>query len=167
MMARSALTKKGVYKQCEAAAEKPVSLAQSQVWRIVQGRRIDAGAVKGVFSMRLPPDTPTDEARGISHDAPGLLSVRRGGGSFDFGLMPAAAPEFDDSYVVIGRALDAESLEAIAEMDKLPVERRPKSLGRAREATRAAPKRVPTAAQMRTARRTNRSRSSRSPVQPY
>ena len=121
MVARSALTKKGVYKQCDAGAERPVSLAQSQVWRIVQGKRIDAGAVKGVFAMRLPPSTPPDEALRLSHDAPGLLSVRRGGGSFDFGLMPAAAPELDDAYVVIGRALDAESLATISAMDVLPV----------------------------------------------
>ena len=71
-----------------------MSYAYSQVWSIQRGRRIDAGQVQGKFALREAPTTPASEASGLSHDAAGLLSVRRGGGLFDFGITTAPTPEY-------------------------------------------------------------------------
>ena len=62
-----------------------------------------------------------DDANDLSHDRAGLLSVPKGGGSFEFVLTPAANPELDATRIVIGTAnLDDGSLELISELNDLP-----------------------------------------------
>ena len=118
---RSKQSTKAQYKQCAAGAAEPVTYSGSGVWRIVQGSRIDAGAIKGKFALRVPPQTPVGEGAGLSHDAPGLLSVRKGGGTFDFGITSAADPAQDAEYVVIGRVL--QGMERVQQLDAMPVVR--------------------------------------------
>ena len=119
VMERSKQSKKAALKACLGYEAEPVTYAYSQVWSIQRGRRIDAGAVQGKFAMRVPPVTPSTEAAALPHDAAGLLSVRRGGGIFDFGLTTGPTPEYDAEYAVIGRVL--EGMESLAELDALPV----------------------------------------------
>jgi cyclophilin family peptidyl-prolyl cis-trans isomerase len=121
MIQRSELARKQAYKNCEGATDQPVTYAYSQVWRVLTGRRIDAGAVAGKFALRAAPTTLKTEAAGLSHDQPGLLSVRRGGGTFDFALTAAATPEYDDDFAVIGRVLDEESLTSVRYLASVPV----------------------------------------------
>lgn len=72
--------------------------------------------------MRVPVKPPTnDDRNSISHDQPGLLSVRRGGGSFQFTLTPSANPELDRDNLVIGKILDEGSMELLARLNSLPV----------------------------------------------
>ena len=116
-MERAKQSKKATYKACQGALSLPVSYAYSQVWSIQQGKRIDAGAVQGKFALRVAPTTPLDEAAGLSHDAAGLLSVKRGGGVFDFGITTAATPEYDATHAVIGRVL--EGMDSIKALDQV------------------------------------------------
>mmetsp|Transcript_28062 Transcript_28062/g.78258 ORF Transcript_28062/g.78258 Transcript_28062/m.78258 type:complete len:187 (+) Transcript_28062:634-1194(+) len=77
----------------------------TQVWRITP-RRIDAGQVRGKWAGRVAPAHPSTEAATLRHDAAGLLSVKRGGGSFDFGITTAADPSADNDDIVIGRVIE-------------------------------------------------------------
>mmetsp|Transcript_28063 Transcript_28063/g.78263 ORF Transcript_28063/g.78263 Transcript_28063/m.78263 type:complete len:145 (+) Transcript_28063:500-934(+) len=90
----------------------------TQVWRITP-RRIDAGQVRGKWAGRVAPAHPSTEAATLRHDAAGLLSVKRGGGSFDFGITTAADPSADNDDIVIGRVI--EGGEVVAAMGALPV----------------------------------------------
>jgi len=121
MIARQELSRRNAYKTCEGAVSEPVTYRYSQVWRVLDGRRVDGGAVQGKFALRKPPSTPTTEASSLSHDAAGLLSVRRGGGTFDFGLTAAPTPEYDDEFAVIGRVLDEDGLAAVRYLASVPV----------------------------------------------
>ena len=119
LLQRSQLTRDSVYKACEGAVGVPVSYVSSQVWRIVQGKAIDAGQVSGKWALRAAPATPPNESASLSHDAAGLLSVRRGGRTFDFSITTSADTSRDAEFAVIGRVLDGEQI--LAEMDALPV----------------------------------------------
>ena len=58
-------------------------------------REIDAtGYVRSEMVDRASAYT-NDDANTLSHDRAGLLSMRRGGGSFEFGLTPAPNPVLD------------------------------------------------------------------------
>lgn len=128
LMARGKLAKKGTYKSCVAVEDEPVTYAYSQVWSIQRGRRVDAGALQGKFALREAPITPPAEGAGLAHDAAGLLSVRRGGGVFDFGITTAPGTADDDEvYVVIGRVL--EGLDVVAQLDAATVVRAADVLG--------------------------------------
>ena len=114
--ARSTLA---VWKQCVASQAEPATYDGSQIWRVIQGRRVDAGAVRGKFALRDPPPTPPTEGAALKHSEAGLLSVRRGGGTFDFGITTGPDPASDADYVVIGRVVDG--LDTLAALDALPV----------------------------------------------
>jgi len=114
---RGALTKKSVGRACLAEEAKPVSYSGSQVWRIVKGKRVDFGQVQGKFAQRVPPISPPSEARGLQHDASGLLSVPKSGGAFDFTVTLGPVPELDDTNKVIGRVLEGmDTLEFLADV---------------------------------------------------
>ena len=117
-LARSALTKKSVARACRMEEDVPVSYDRSQVWRVVKGKRIDAGAVVGKFARRRPPYYPPGEAASLRHDAPGLLSVRREGGGFDFSITLAAQPDMDTDSLVIGKVL--KGMDVLQEISELP-----------------------------------------------
>ena len=119
VMERSKQSKKAALRVCQGSESLPVSYAYSTVWSIQRGKRIDAGQVQGKFALRLAPVTPLSESTGLSHDQAGLLSVRRGGGSFDFSITTAPVPEFDTDYVVIGRVLDG--MDSVQALDAMPV----------------------------------------------
>lgn len=56
-------------------------------------------------------DTKTDEVNNLRHDVPGRVSMRRGGGTFDFTVAPVAnAAWLDDTNVVIGQVLEGMDL---------------------------------------------------------
>ena len=118
-LARSALTKKSVYKACLANSDEPVGYDNSLVWRILKDKRVDFGQVSGRYAYRIAPATPSAESAGIVHDRAGLLTVPREGGSFDFSITLAATPELDASQKVIGEVL--EGFETVRRIGDLPV----------------------------------------------
>lgn len=114
---RETLVKRGVQRQCLADEAKPVSYSGSSVWRIIKGQRIDFGSVQGKFASRQAPSTPITESNGLSHDRPGLLSVPRGGGVFDFTITLASLPELDSTNIVIGEVLgDRAALDYLSDL---------------------------------------------------
>lgn len=119
---REALTKRGVMRACLANEDIPVGYSGSQIWRIVQGRRIDFGQVQGKFALREAPTTPLSEGLRLQHDRPGLISVPKGGGVFDFTITLAPAPELDSTNVVIGQVLpDLSSENGLQFLGNFPV----------------------------------------------
>ena len=119
IMERTKQSKKAQYRACVGSESIPVDYTYSSVWSVQQGKRIDAGQVQGKFALRIPPEFARTESAAISHDAAGLLSVRRGGGSFDFGITTAPTPEYDADYMVIGRVIDG--METVEALDAVPV----------------------------------------------
>lgn len=119
LMERGKQSKKASLRGCQGSEALPVTYAYSQVWSVQKGKRIGAGAVQGKFVMRVPPTTPLTESAGFSHDAAGLLSVRRGGGTFDFGITSAATPEDDADFAVIGRVI--EGMDSVAALDAVTI----------------------------------------------
>ena len=65
------------------------------------------------------PTPPTaDGPNGVAHDAAGLLSVRRGGGSFEFTLTPRPNARLDAENLVIGQVLGG--MEVLERINTLP-----------------------------------------------
>ena len=94
-------------------------------------RAIDAtGYVRSEMVDRARAYT-NDDANTLSHDRAGLLSMRRGGGSFEFGLTPAPNPALDATRLVIGEVSDDEGeregegreggLRLVAALNAVPV----------------------------------------------
>ena len=119
VMERSKQSKKAALRACLGSEGAPVSYAYSTIWSIQRGKRIDAGQVQGKYALRLAPSIPPNESAALTHDAAGLLSVRRGGGSFDFGITTAPTPEFDEDFIVIGRVIDG--MDSVEVLDRAPV----------------------------------------------
>ena len=119
VMERGKQSKKAALRACVGSEDTPVGYAYSTVWSIQRGKRIDAGAVQGKFALRVAPTTSLSESAALSHDAAGLLSVRRGGGTFDFAITSAPTPEYDADNIVIGRVVDG--MQSVAALDAMPV----------------------------------------------
>ena len=93
-----------------------------------EDERIDLGAVSGKFVAREYPDWQESASSPLKHDAPGIVSVRRGNDSgFGFTIYPgnnAAATSssssyLDDEHIVIGRVL--EGMDVVQALNEVPV----------------------------------------------
>lgn len=72
------------------------------------------GYVRSEFVAKADKMQSTD-ANALRHDRAGLVSMRRGGGAFEFALTSGAAPTLDGENVVVGEVLDgAELLDELA-----------------------------------------------------
>jgi cyclophilin family peptidyl-prolyl cis-trans isomerase len=116
-----------VYNSCVEAQDKGVNYEYSQIWRIVPNERIDVGAVAGKFIAREYPTWDEDDNNGstrLMHDAPGVVSVRRGDDSgFGFTIYPGgpgtdAARLLDEEHIVVGKV---ENLDLLQELNRVPV----------------------------------------------
>ena len=107
-----------VYNSClETEDTRGVNYDYATVWRVVKDERIDLGAVSGRFVARESPtfvDGPASSGGGarLTHDAPGVVSVRRGdGGGFGFTIYPGTGPSssssssLDVGNIVVGRVV--------------------------------------------------------------
>ena len=88
-------------------------------WRDRLPHTHPARTYSNLIHARVPPTTPLTESAGLSHDAAGLLSVRRGGGTFDFGITSAPTPEDDADFAVIGRVV--EGMDSVAALDAVTI----------------------------------------------
>lgn len=108
-------------RQCLDDQGLDVSLVGSSVWRVVPGRRIDFGRVASRFASRNPPQLPV-ESTNLRHKR-GAVSVRKGGGCFEFTVTPADNQYLDrEDLVVIGRVSDA-TLPTLDVLNLLPTKR--------------------------------------------
>lgn len=110
-----------VYNSClDTEDTAGVNYDYSTVWRVVKDERIDAGAISGKFVARENPNFE-DRGSGLMHDAPGVVSVRRGDdGGYGFTIYPGKgnASTLDEDNVVVGRVIEGmdvmERLNAMA-----------------------------------------------------
>lgn len=66
----------------------------------------------------MPPTWEAQDA-GLSHDQAGLVSVRKGGGAFDFSITLSPQLQLDKTSLVIGKVL--EGADFLKEIEGLPV----------------------------------------------
>jgi peptidylprolyl isomerase len=109
-----------------------VSYAYSQAWRIVKDVRVDLGRVKQIDELNQSPGTPqrqialievpeNRDVNDIAHSVAGAVSVRRGGGAFEFSINPQPAEvgsELDLEDIVIGLVL--EGMDTIEAINRVP-----------------------------------------------
>lgn len=98
------------------------SYMYSSVWRVLAGSCIDMGRVGGGGGkqlkreinesgvMRIKTENAADwtrntEVNGLKHAEPFLLTMVRGGGTFEFSVTTAPVPALDRDHVVFGRLL--------------------------------------------------------------
>lgn len=107
-----------VYNVCKDGEDEGVSLKYSTIWRIRKDQGIDVGAVTGKYVAREYP-TFADESV-LSHNAAGLVSVRRGNDSgFGFTISPKSNPSMDKDFIVVGQVL--KGMDAIEKLNNTPV----------------------------------------------
>ena len=120
---REQLEANKVYNSCIESGDKGVTYNLSQVWRVSKGKRIDLGAVSGRYIAREYPDfSDGGSPNELKHDAPGVVSVRRGNeGGFGFTIYPggANASDLDRDNIVVGRVL--EGMDVVLRINDIPV----------------------------------------------
>ena len=118
---REQLEANKVFNSCIESVDKGVNYDLSTVWRIDKDNRIDLGSIQGKYIARIPP-TFEDSNSGLKHDAPGVVSVRRGNdGGFGFTIFPGGGDPsaLNEEHVVVGRVL--EGMQYVKAMNELPV----------------------------------------------
>lgn len=121
---------------CKGDYGEGVSYDGAQVSRIQADKRIDVGKLaKGgnkkqetwmdnmgkvrIRSVSLASKATHNDQNDLHHDAPGVLSVKRGGGTFDFTIAPQLNPALDGENVVIGKVLSG--MDIVNRINKIPV----------------------------------------------
>uniref|UniRef100_A0A7S2UKN4 PPIase cyclophilin-type domain-containing protein n=1 Tax=Attheya septentrionalis TaxID=420275 RepID=A0A7S2UKN4_9STRA len=121
LLEKERLESKKVYKSCVEGEDNGVTYDMSAVWRIDANRRIDVGSVTGKFVSRYPPNFESSSS--LTHDAPGVVSVRRGNeGGFGFTIYPGAGGGegiLDEDNIVVGRVL--EGMDVVERLNAVPV----------------------------------------------
>lgn len=107
-----------------------VGYENSQVWRLVPDKRIDFGRVDSMFSSRIPPTFAAERgAGGIKASARGAVSVKRGGGAFEFTIAPVDNPALErEDLVVVGRVMEGD-MPFLDEIHAIPTRRDIVSIG--------------------------------------
>ena len=123
MLQREQLEANKVYNSCIDGEDKGVNYEYSQIWRILEGERIDFGSVSGKFIAREFPDWEEKTDSKLKHDRPGLVSVRRGSESgFGFTVYPGgkgSTEDLDLNHIIVGQVI--EGMDVIEELNKAPV----------------------------------------------
>jgi cyclophilin family peptidyl-prolyl cis-trans isomerase len=112
-----------VFNSCKENEKQGVSLQYSTIWRVIKNERIDLGAVAGKFVARDYPDWQETNGSALKHDAPGLVSVRRGNeGGFGFTIYPGDGVDagyLDQEHIVVGQVI--EGMDVVQELNEIPV----------------------------------------------
>jgi len=113
---------------CEDYQSIRVGYKNSQLWRLVPNKRMDFGRVDSMFTSRIPPTFDREQINaniGIQPSTRGAVSIKRGGGAFEFTVTPSYNPSLDgdkEDLVVVGRIAE-EDLPFIDEINAIPVRR--------------------------------------------
>ena len=106
-----------------------VNLVNSQMWRLVPDKRVDFGRIDSSFAAREPPSFPAESGGDLRPSQRGAVSVKRGGGAFEFTITPKTNPGLDkEELVAIGRVLD-EDLPVLDALNAIPAKKDLVSLG--------------------------------------
>lgn len=96
---------------CEEYQGIDVGYKGSQLWRLVPNKRIDFGRVDRMFASRIPPTFSAEQNNGslMKASSRGAVSVKRGGGAFEFTVTPAYNQALDkEDLVVVGRIAEGD-----------------------------------------------------------
>ena len=133
LLEKERLEKRKVYNTCIQSQDvQGVNYYYSTVWRVIPYERIDVGAtVSGKFIARENPifiDNDNDDSTTsrLTHDSPGVVSVRRGnGGGYGFTIFPgsitndaSSVSTLNEENIVIGRII--EGLDVIQKLNNVP-----------------------------------------------
>lgn len=77
-----------------------------------------AGVVR-IRSVDLAQSAVFDDTNELTHDSPGVISMKKGGGNFGFTIAPAANSELNDENIIIGKILSG--MEVITKINDIPV----------------------------------------------
>jgi len=81
-------------------------------------KKIDeTGRVRVTYTDRATYETANTDSPSTSHSSEGLVSVRRGGGTFEFGVTLQPMPDLDRDYIVIGQVL--EGMDVIKRLSRV------------------------------------------------
>ena len=123
---REQLEANKVYNSCMDGQDKGVTYDYAQIWRVIQGERIDFGSVAGRFIAREYPTWEEKETRIQQFDQPGIVSVRKGNDSgFGFSVFPggsgmnAGVADLEENHIVVGQVM--EGLDIIEELNNIAV----------------------------------------------
>jgi len=116
---------------CVQYANNDVSYKGSQLWRLVPNKRIDFGRVDSMFATRLPPtfvskfpkSSALESMTVMKPSTRGMVSMKRGGGAFEFTVTPVYNPALDrdtEDLIVVGRIADEESMALIDDINTIP-----------------------------------------------
>lgn len=116
---------------CEEYQSINVGYKGSQLWRLVPNKRMDFGRVDSMFASRIPPTIArSSEEEQTNNDGfmnkpstRGAVSIKRGGGAFEFTVTPAYNPSLDsdkEDLVVVGR-IATDDLSFIDEINAIVV----------------------------------------------
>jgi cyclophilin family peptidyl-prolyl cis-trans isomerase len=124
ILQREQLEANKVYSGCKDTEDVGITLRYSTIWRVVGNERIDMGAVSGRFIAREFPEWKETVESSLKHDAPGIVSVRRGNdGGFGFTIYPGGggsnAGQLDQDHIVVGRVIDG--MDVVRELNEIPV----------------------------------------------
>jgi len=102
---------------CQENQNINVSYKGSQLWRLVPNKRIDFGRVDSMFANRIPPTFPVVQVGDLKPSARGAVSIKRGGGAFEFTITPVYNQALEkEDLVVVGRVAEEDMtfLDAIS-----------------------------------------------------
>ena len=112
------------------AGDEPASYERSVALRVQRDQAVVLGGLKKqggstrinrgqTRPQRIPVAPPVnDDANALRHDAAGLLSVKRGGGSFEFSLTTRPSKALDKDGIVIGMV--TRGMELLERLNTLP-----------------------------------------------
>ena len=94
---------------CQEFQGVDVGYKGSQLWRLVPNKRVDFGRVDSMFASRIPPTFAVERNGDLKPSTRGAVSVKRGGGAFEFTVAPAYNQALDkEDLVVVGRIAEGD-----------------------------------------------------------
>ncbi len=101
--------------------------------RVSAGKYVEMGRVKQIDALNQSAGTPQRQIRqvlppenretnNLSHDDRGVVSLKRGGGAFEFNITLAKVPELDNNNIVVGRLLEGD--EVLERLGNVPTNKK-------------------------------------------
>jgi len=121
-LSRDAASARAQDRNCLDQQGVDVNLLNSQMWRLVPDKRVDFGRIDSGFAGREPP-TLAAETSDLKPSTRGAVSIRKGGGAFEFTIAPQNNPSLDrEDLVVVGRVLAAD-LPVLDALNAIPAKK--------------------------------------------
>jgi cyclophilin family peptidyl-prolyl cis-trans isomerase len=77
-----------------------------------------------IRSVSLASKATHNDINHLRHDTPGIVSMKKGGATFEFTIAPLPNKDLDKSNVVIGKVLDG--MDTVSRINEVPVSKEDK-----------------------------------------